>query len=264
MACMTMRPNDVTSLANTCAMAVMAKAPQAGRSKTRLVPPLSPEEAACLSAAFLRDVTENIVAANRLIPIAGSLAYAPAGTEKLFDGLIAAGTALHLADGTLPDFAPLPRGVAGFGGCLFHAISTLFDHGFGSAVLLNSDSPTLPTAFLVRAAMLLAAPGERAVLGPATDGGYYLIGMKSSHSHLFAHIDWSTARVAQQTRQRAREIGLELVELPEWYDVDDAASLTRLAEELAEPGISPEPFSAPATSAWMRGWQGGTLARQVS
>ncbi len=260
MSTMISSPAPLNSLAATCAMAVMAKAPQAGRSKTRLVPPLSPEQAARLSAAFLRDITENIAEANRLMPIAGSLAYAPAGSEALFDGIIAPGTALHLADGHLPDWTPMPAGVKGFGACLFHAISSLCGQGYGAAVLLNSDSPTLPTAYLVRAAMLLAAPGERAVLGPASDGGYYLIGMKSPHSHLFAEIDWSTARVARQTRQRAREIGLELVELPEWYDVDDAASLMRLAADLAQPGATPAPFTAPATAAWMQDWQSGARA----
>jgi rSAM/selenodomain-associated transferase 1 len=261
---MTLRPPAISNLAATCAMAVMAKAPQAGRSKTRLVPPLSPEQAATLSAAFLRDITENIEAANRSIPIAGSLAYAPAGAEALFDGLIAPGTALHLADGRLPEDMPMPQGVAGFGRCLFHAVSTLLGQGFGAAALINSDSPTLPTEFLVRTAALLAAPGERAVLGPATDGGYYLIGLKTPHSHLFADIDWSTPRVAKQTRQRAREIGIAVVELPEWYDVDDAASLARLEEELAEPGTAPVPYAAPATTAWMRRWKLGALAGNLS
>ena len=96
---------------NTCAIAVMAKAPQAGRSKTRLVPPLAPQQAAALSAAFLRDVTENIVAAGHMTAIQGYIAYAPLGLEALFDGHIAAGTRLVLADGS-PDF---PNGVQGFG-----------------------------------------------------------------------------------------------------------------------------------------------------
>jgi rSAM/selenodomain-associated transferase 1 len=262
MTVMIQRAHPTDSLAATCAIAVMAKAPQAGRSKTRLVPPLSPAEAASLSAAFLRDITENIAAANRQAPIAGGVAYAPAGAAPLFEGIIAPGTALYLADGHLPDGAP--AGVTGFGACLFHAVAGLFAQGYGAAALLNSDSPTLPTSYLVRAATLLAAPGERAVLGPAADGGYYLIGMKSPHSHLFAGIDWSTAQVAQQTRARAREIGLPLVELPEWYDVDDAASLTRLAVALAQPGRDPVPYAAPATAAWMQSWQAGTLARSVS
>jgi len=255
---------DSDRLAGTCAMAVMAKAPQAGRSKTRLVPPLSAAQAADLSAAFLRDITENVLQASRSMPIAGSIAYAPAGGADMFDGVIADGTALYLADGHLPGDAPMPPGVAGFGRCLFHAARHLFGLGYGAAVLLNSDSPTLPTAFLVGAARYLAAPGERAVLGPAADGGYYLIGLKTLQGHLFTDIDWSTESVAAQTRARAREIGLELVELPEWYDVDDAASLQRLALELTQPGDDPLPYAAPATAAWMRRWSPGALARQTA
>ena len=128
----------------TCAIAVMAKAPQAGRSKTRLVPPLLPEQAAMLSAAFLRDVTENIVAAARTAPIQGFAAYAPAGLEPLFEGHLAEGTRLILADGSVD----MPEGIERFGRCLFHAVQTLLGAGFGSAVVLNSDSPTLPTSLL--------------------------------------------------------------------------------------------------------------------
>jgi len=233
--------------ANTCAIAVMAKAPQAGRCKTRLVPPLTPDEAAAMSAAFLRDITENIALAGRSQAIYGCIAYAPAGLEHLFDGILADGTGFVLADGS-PE---MPDGVVGFGQCLFHAVQSLLADGFGAAVVLNSDSPTLPTSILARTARLLALPGERAVLGPAEDGGYYLLGMKAANAHLFRDISWSTAEVAVQTRQRAREAGLELVELPAWYDVDDAASLYRLIDDLAAPvgvdGLTP--FAAPASAA---------------
>jgi hypothetical protein len=99
-------------------------------------------------------------------------------------------------------------------------------------VVLNSDSPTLPTALLVETAMLLAAPGDRAVLGPSTDGGYYLLGLKAPHRHMFADIAWSTEKVAEQTVARAREIGLALHVLPAWYDVDDAEALRRLHAEV--------------------------------
>ncbi len=83
-----------------CAMGVMAKAPQPGKAKTRLCPPLLPEQAARLSAAFLRDITENIVAASRQVPIDGCIAYAPMGTEAWFDGHLADGTGFVLADGS--------------------------------------------------------------------------------------------------------------------------------------------------------------------
>ena len=85
---------------------------------------------------------------------------------------------------------------------------------------------------LVDALTALRAAGDRVVLGPATDGGYYLIGLKHPHRELFQDIDWSTERVYRQTAERAASIGLELVTLPAWYDVDDAVSLNWLCQEL--------------------------------
>ncbi len=232
-----------------CAIAVMAKAPQPGRCKTRLVPPLTQQQAAALSAAFLRDITENIAAASQMASIDGYIAYAPLGLETLFDGHIAEGTRLLLADGS-PE---MPDKVQGFGQCLLHAVQSLFIKGYEAACVLNSDSPTLPTSLLAEAANLLAQPGDRAVLGPADDGGYYLLGVKTAHAHLFADIAWSTANVAEQTSLRAREIGLDLVTLPSWYDVDEAASLERLIGSFGQTASSEHtsliPYAAPASFA---------------
>ena len=237
--------------ATTCAIAVMAKAPQPGRCKTRLLPLLTPQQAAALSAAFLRDITENIATAGSRMPIDGYIAYAPLGLEALFDDHIADGTGLVLADGS-PD---MPGNIEGFGRCLLHAIQSLLASGYDSACVLNSDSPTLPTSILARTARLLALPGDRAVLGPADDGGYYLLGLKAPHAHLFEDIAWSTGSVAERTALRAREIGLELVTLPTWYDVDEAASLYRLIDSLDETVFPNDadltPFAAPATAAYL-------------
>lgn len=231
------------------AIGVMAKAPRPGFSKTRLCPPLQPHQAAALSAAFLRDITENIAAAAHDAPIAGYVAYAPEGAEPLFDGHLAAGTGLLLADGT-----PLmPADVQGFGKCLLHAIMAMLDRGHAAAVVVNSDSPTLPTGLLVRAALALGQPGERIVLGAADDGGYYLLGMKAAHTHLFADIAWSTDTVAATTRARAVQLGLDIVELPVWYDVDDAPALQRLLTP--SPGLDRglTPYPAPVTMRALRG-----------
>ena len=216
-------------MTTSCAIGVMAKAPQAGRSKTRLCPPLTAEEAAAMSAAFLRDTTENMAAAARRAPIAPYAAYAPAGTEALLRRCLADGTALLLADGG----PAMPEGVTGFGRCLLHAIEGMLAAGHEAAGVLSSDSPTIPTAFLVRAAERLLAEGDRAVLGPADDGGYYFLGLKAPHAAMFRDIAWSTETVADATRARAREIGLELIELEPWYDVDDAASLSVLLGDTA-------------------------------
>lgn len=205
----------------------MAKAPQSGRSKTRLCPPLTPDQAASLSAAFLRDTTENIVAASMHAPIVACAAYAPSGAEALIAHHLAPGTGLVLADGS----APVPDGVEGFGRCLLQAIEGMLAKGHAAACVLSSDIPTLPTRLLVAAAERLLAPGDRGVFGACDDGGYYVLGLKQAHARLFSDISWSTQGVAEATRARAREIGLDLVELEPWYDVDDAASLARLAAE---------------------------------
>lgn len=249
-----------------CAIAVMAKAPRPGLSKTRLCPPLRPNQAAALSGAFLRDITENIALAGRQVPVTGYIAYAPAGSEALFGGHLAAGTRLLLADGS----PPVPPGVAALGRSLLHAFRTMLALGHRAAVALNADSPTLPTALLVRTATMLAAPGDRVVLGPAEDGGYYLIGMKSAHAHLFADIPWSTGAVAATTRARAAALGLEVVELPAWYDVDDPAALIRLRDETqgerqtvpAVRGLHPYP--APFTARTLAGMELAAVRRDLA
>jgi rSAM/selenodomain-associated transferase 1 len=210
----------------TCALAVMIKAPRAGESKTRLVPPLTHEEAAALSVAFLRDTAANIAAA--CAEHAGGdgrgvdavAAYTPRGAEAAFEGLLPQG------------FALLPQRGKSFGERLFHAADDLLRLGYESCCLIDSDSPTLPPALLAAAVAELSRPGERVVLGTADDGGYYLIGMRRAHPRLFEEIDWSTAGVSAQTIARAQEINLEVALLPAWYDVDDAASLRRLRVEL--------------------------------
>ena len=213
----------------SCAIGVMAKSPHPGQSKTRLCPPLRPEQAARLSAAFLRDTTENIAAAALSAPIAGYAAYAPSGTEESLVPHLALGTSCVLADGS----TAAPPGVEGFGRCLLHAIQQLFAAGHTAACVLSSDTPTLPTEILATAAtVLLTADERRVVLGACDDGGYYLLGMRLPYAGLFANIEWSSSSVAATTRTRARALGLDLVELPPWYDIDDAEALERLVQEI--------------------------------
>jgi rSAM/selenodomain-associated transferase 1 len=208
-----------------CGIAFMAKASAPGRAKTRLVPPLTFEEAAVLNTAFLQDVADNVLLAadaDHHGGIAGYAAYGPPGSEDFFR------RTLPGAIGLIGAWRP------NFGDCLLHTIEEIFARGHASAVVLNSDSPTLPTAYLVETAAALARPGDRAVLGPSSDGGYYLLGLKTAHRHMFENIAWSTEQVARQTLERAREIGLPVHRLPVWYDVDDVDGLRRLRAELSE------------------------------
>ena len=206
--------------AECCALAVMSKAPRPGKVKTRLSPPLTPEQASALNICFIRDTTENIQQVTRISNSAGLVVYTPVGDEAAFDGL-------------LPDkFLLLGQRGEGFGERLLAAAEDLFAYGFGAVCLIDSDSPTMPHEALSDAVTRLSRPGDRMVLGGSDDGGYYLIGIKRLHPQLFERIDWSTERVLQQTMDRAREIGLETELLVTWYDVDDAATLERLRAEL--------------------------------
>jgi rSAM/selenodomain-associated transferase 1 len=225
-------------------MAIMAKAPNAGRVKTRLSPALSAEAARDLGCCFLRDMTANLALAAREVAIDPHVAFAPAGSEPAFAPFIAPGTRFVLADGS----APVPSGIEGLGRGLLQAVRTLLSRGYGAVGLLNADSPSLPTERLTRAVHELMRAGDRVVLGPCEDGGYYFIGMKVDHAGVFRAIDWSSAAVADQTRARARELGLELIELDPWYDVDEPAALRRLIAELGHAGVG---YPAPHTSKWL-------------
>ncbi|HEY6071305.1 MAG TPA: TIGR04282 family arsenosugar biosynthesis glycosyltransferase [Chthoniobacterales bacterium] len=212
-------PNRPFIADNLCALAVMTKAPRAGQVKTRLVPPLTAEQAAQLNICFLRDtaraITEACGANARGIGV-----YTPAGSESAYLDILP------------PNFELLPQRGDGFGERLTFAAADLFQCGFASVCLIDSDSPTVSAEAYRQAVELLSQPKDCVVLGPSDDGGYYLIGIKRKHPELFERIDWSTERVCDQTKQRAQELGLEVNLLPAGYDVDDGASLQRLRDEL--------------------------------
>ena len=218
-----------------CALGLMAKAPLVGEVKTRLVPPLTPQEAAALNVCFLRDMAANI----RSISETGLVVYTPAGSESAFDGILPDGFGLLLQRGP------------SLGDRLCNATDDLLRQGYDAVCLINSDSPTLPKSILIQAIKLLAAEGDRVVLGEAEDGGYYLIGLKHAHRHLFNGIAWSTADVFDRTRQRAAEIDLSVELLPPWYDVDDAETLNRLCEELLLPATLNGAYEAPYSRAFL-------------
>src|SRR5207248_3267443 len=148
-----------------------------------------------------------------------------------------------LFDTLLPDgFALIPQRGDGFDERLLATAEDLLASGYGSVCLIDSDSPTVPTAAFQQAVAELAKPGDRIILGPAHDGGYYLIGLKRAHPELFANITWSTSSVFAETIAAAQAANLETVILPLWYDVDDAATLDILTAELLH--NTPPPFTA--------------------
>ena len=206
-----------------CALGIMTKVPQPGKVKTRLTPPLTSEEAAQLNICFLRDLAQAISLACSQSPAHGIGIYTPHGSESAYENILP------------QDFFLIAQREGDFGRRLAFAAEDLFRAGFESVCLINSDSPTVPGASFAEAAIELANPGDRIVLGPSEDGGYYLIGMNKLHRRVFEEIDWSTERVFDQTRQRAAQVGLPVYELAPGLDVDDRATLAQLCEELLGP-----------------------------
>ena len=203
------------------AVGIICKAPQPGRSKTRLATVIGDVAASELSACFLRDVAAAIDAVPGALGRRGYGVYAPAGTEDIMRQLLPPGFGLLLQTGD------------DLGQVLLGSTRALLAAGHDGVLLVNGDSPTLPSRLLVQAIEALREPGDRMVLGPASDGGYYLIGLKQAHPHLFTEIAWGTETVARSTCERAAEIGLAATLLPEWYDVDDIETLRWLRDELA-------------------------------
>jgi rSAM/selenodomain-associated transferase 1 len=202
-------------LASRNALLVIAKRPAPGQTKTRLSPPLLPEQAASLYECFLRDTLD----VARAVPGVTRLAhYAPD---------LAAGYFAQLA----PDFWLRPQVGESLGPRLDQVLTRCLSEGFERAVIMDSDSPTLPAAYVAQAFTVL--DGADVVLGPCEDGGYYLIGLKRPQPRLLREVQMSTPHVLPDTLMLAEQMGLRVALLPAWYDVDTAQELERLRVDLA-------------------------------
>lgn len=210
-------------MSETIAVAIICKTPALGKSKTRLSPPLRPDECAGISACFIQDLAKTIEG----LPhgsARGYAVYTPIGSEPVLRRLLPR------------NFSLMPQSDGDLGNRLRQGIDDLLEAGHRGAILINSDSPTLPPQILQAAVEALSADvrsgHDRLVIGPAMDGGYTLIGLSRPHPRLFEDITWSTAAVLTQTLERAHEIGLPVVALPAWYDIDDVGSYAILEAEL--------------------------------
>jgi len=215
------------------ALVVVAKEPVPGRTKTRLCPPFTPESAAEFYGCLMLD-TLALVARLDVADLA--VAYTPDSARGYFERLAPNG------------FRLVPQRGSDLGERLANALAHHFDLGYRRAVIMNSDGPTLPPAYLQGAFSELDAADV--TLGMSHDGGYYLIGMKRLHPNLFRGIDWSTDQVRAQTLAICRRLGLTVHQLPAWYDVDIGSDLERLARDLAR-----DPASAPRTWAFLQSWE---------
>jgi rSAM/selenodomain-associated transferase 1 len=195
---------------------LVAKAPLAGFAKTRLVAErgLTAAAAARLADAFLRDTLE---ACGRIAGASLMVSFAPRESEPYFRELA-------------PRARLVPQVEGDLGARLAAAFEAAFELGATRAVALGSDTPHVGAGRIARALAVLEA--SDCVLGPAVDGGYYLIGLRRNEPRVFRGIEWSSPRVLAQTRERAGESGLGVELLDELYDVDDPADLDRLARGL--------------------------------
>lgn len=212
------------------ALIVVVKEPVPGFTKTRLSPPLTPQTAAEFYRCLMLDT---FALMTRLEFADCTVAYTPASARGYFETLVPNG------------FRLVPQCGTDLGERLANALTHHLDLGYRRAVIMNSDGPTLPLAYLEEAFLGLGTADV--TLGPGHDGGYYLIGMKQPHPDLFHGIAWSTEQVIPQTLAICRRLGLAVHQLPEWYDVDVAADLARLHRDLAR-----DPDSAPRTWAFLQ------------
>ena len=196
-------------------LVVVSKRPTPGQTKTRLVPPLSLEQAAALYECFLKDT----LALMRRVPgVQCEIVYLPETECEYYSQLA-------------PEFGLRPQEGADLGERLDHALQHYLNPRNCNVVIMDSDSPTLPSACLVQAFQALE-DGADVALGPCDDGGYYCIGLKQPAPRLLREVQMSTPNVTQETLQLAAEEGLQVSLLPTWYDIDEINTLRRLVVEL--------------------------------
>lgn len=203
------------------ALAIMAKAPIAGAVKTRLVPPLTQEQAADLYRALLLDQLEHL---SGLTVAHLYLVYTPEGAGPLMKQLAP------------PNFHCFAQRGGDLGERMYAAFIDLWRRGHRNVVLIGSDLPALPLTILETAFELLAVSAGQVVLGPSRDGGYYLVGMNQPTPEIFQDMTWSHDQVLAQTTDKLGKLGLQPALLPEWFDLDSVEDL-KYVQSLSEPAI---------------------------
>lgn len=219
------------------ALVLYARVPRAGRVKTRMVPWLAADEALRLHAALLEDsllLLKAAAATTGAVPfLSPSEPWVPDADVEVSAGIARAAAGV----------APLPQSGADLGRRLEDTFRRLFSRGFERVVVIGSDSPTLPPDILGDAFAGLQGEDD-VVLGPAEDGGYYLVGGRTLVPAMFAAtIPWGTERVMDATLAALARHGARAALLPVWFDVDRPADLERLRLDLASrtsKGLPPE------------------------
>ena len=222
----------------TCVI-VFAKNPVPNQVKTRLVPPLSPEQAAMLYTAFLIDWCETLAG---LADVDIVVAYTPPEAQSELQALI--------GDGVIY----IPQVGDGLGERLVSATQWAAEHGYTKILIVGSDSPTLPISYISEAIILLDA--RDIVIGPSVDGGYYLIGfavenLTKTVPLVFSEIAWSTADVLRQTITRIQSTEATFGLLPPWYDIDNAEDLAFLQAHISAMRLAGDTVQAVRTESML-------------
>jgi rSAM/selenodomain-associated transferase 1 len=201
------------------ALVIFAKAPVPGQVKTRLCPPLTADEAATLHGSFVLDTLERTKAAVTRLKLQADryLACAPSSALAFFR-IMEERQAVILIEQEGEDL----------GVRMNRIYQTLFQRGYQQVLIVGTDVPSLPLDYYRQALDQLER--HDVVVGPALDGGYYMIGLKKVLPALFHGVPWSTDRVLAITREKAIGLGLTISLLPEWRDVDTIEDLRVLIE----------------------------------
>src|SRR5262245_61912710 len=201
------------------ALLLFARRPRLGQVKSRLIPRFSPEEALAFHRALLIDSLD-------LLRRCGESIGAECRLYLSEEGELDSGITAHLG-------ATTTRIQKGFdlGDRLHHAFKECLEEGHQEVIVLGSDSPHVPAAYVIRAFNELAK--AEIVVGPARDGGYYLLGATGLHAPLLNDMPWGTAQLYRETVRRARREGITISSLPAWYDVDLPESVAQLWQELS-------------------------------
>ncbi|HHZ82776.1 MAG TPA: glycosyltransferase [Nitrospirales bacterium] len=206
------------TVSNKRALVVFAKAPIPGTVKTRLCPPLSPEEATALHASFAMDAIERTkkvagkLKADRLVACDPDMAHPFFNALRSHHGV-------KLLQQRGQDLGERMGGI----------MQELFDRDYSSVVITGSDLPTLPSGEISQAFGLLA--DHDCVLGPCPDGGYYLVGLRCPRPELFSDVPWGTSEVLQLTKDKAAALNLKLGLTAPWSDIDTPDDLRTLINE---------------------------------
>ena len=211
------------------ALVIFAKAPIPGEVKTRLCPPLTPDEAATLHGSFVLDMLERskLAVAKLQLPFHRYLACAPS-SELVFFKIMEERQDVRLLDQVGEDL----------GQRMHNTFAQLFAKGYKQVIIVGTDVPTLPLSVYQEALTLLGR--SDVALGPALDGGYYLIGLKQPAEKLFTKVPWSTDQVLPVTQQNAKALGLSVGLTTAWRDVDTIEDLQSLITEGQEDDKKPK------------------------